>query len=156
MLGSIALALLLAGGPSLPFEVRESFGARVVRIVDGDTLRVLRDHTQVKIRVEGIEHSGARAGLRESRAGVHIAACPPARRDGLRQGQGARRRGRLVARVFVGDVDLSHELVRAGLAWHYKTYSPDATLAREEEEAREARRGLWADKDPVPPWEWRR
>jgi endonuclease YncB( thermonuclease family) len=25
-----------------------------------------------------------------------------------------------------------------------------------EKEAREGRKGLWADPQPVPPWEWRR
>ena len=42
-----------------------------------------------------------------------------------------------------------------GLAWHYVRYSKDARLAAAERDARAARRGLWADKAPVPPWEWR-
>ena len=32
----------------------------------------------------------------------------------------------------------------------------DALVVRAEEDAREAKRGLWADTEPVPPWEWRR
>ncbi|NQT17374.1 MAG: thermonuclease family protein [Planctomycetes bacterium] len=51
---------------------------------------------------------------------------------------------------------LSIELVRNGLAWWYRKYAPkDKQLATLEEEAREAKRGLWADATPVPPWEWR-
>ncbi len=37
----------------------------------------------------------------------------------------------------------------------YRRYSNDQSLSDLEEEARVARRGLWADPEPVPPWEWR-
>lgn len=50
---------------------------------------------------------------------------------------------------------MGSRLVTDGLAWHYLRFSDDATLAEAETEARAARRGLWADKAPVPPWEWR-
>jgi micrococcal nuclease len=46
-------------------------------------------------------------------------------------------------------------MVAEGLAWHFTRYSDDATLADAEGEARTAGRGLWADRDPVPPLEWR-
>jgi endonuclease YncB( thermonuclease family) len=46
-------------------------------------------------------------------------------------------------------------MVADGLAWHYVRYSKDARLAAAEREARAAGEGLWADKAPVPPWEWR-
>jgi endonuclease YncB( thermonuclease family) len=58
--------------------------------------------------------------------------------------------------VYLEDRDISLEMVKDGFAWHYKRYSKEAALADAEKEARKARRGLWADKDPVPPWEWRR
>ena len=66
--------------------------------------------------------------------------------------------GRLVADVILPDGrNLNRELVRAGLAWWYRRYAPhDAELEALEAEARAARRGLWADPHPVPPWEWRR
>lgn len=41
------------------------------------------------------------------------------------------------------------------LGW-YRKYSKDTSLVELEEEARRARRGLWQDKEPVPPWEWRK
>jgi hypothetical protein len=51
--------------------------------------------------------------------------------------------------------NLSRELVRAGLAWWYCKYSTDPILAALELEAYGARRGLWSDPNPIPPWELR-
>ena len=53
--------------------------------------------------------------------------------------------------------NLNHELVRAGLAWWYQYYARRETVLRDlEEEALVAKRGLWSDPQPVPPWEWRK
>ena len=63
----------------------------------------------------------------------------------------------------IGDVTLSdgtnvnHTLVKDGWCWWYRKYAPgDMVLEGLEHEAREARKGLWADPQPVPPWEWRK
>jgi hypothetical protein len=68
------------------------------------------------------------------------------------------RYSRLVGEVLLPDGrSLNQELVRAGLAWWYRQYAPqDTTLAQLEAEAQTAKRGLWADAHPVPPWEWRK
>lgn len=46
-------------------------------------------------------------------------------------------------------------MVADGMAWHYARYSKDAGPADAESDARAAGRGLWSDREPVPPWEWR-
>ncbi len=66
------------------------------------------------------------------------------------------RYGRTVGVVLLPDGrSLNHELVRAGFAWMYRRYTNDQSLSDLEEEARVARRGLWVDANPIPPWEWR-
>lgn len=65
------------------------------------------------------------------------------------------RYGRIVGRVYVGDIDVSAEQVRRGLAWVYERYATDPSLVPIEAEARADRRGLWVDPAPVPPWEYR-
>jgi endonuclease YncB( thermonuclease family) len=48
-------------------------------------------------------------------------------------------------------------MVKAGLAWHFKQYAKkDTDLATAEQEAREAKRGLWQHNNPTPPWEFRK
>jgi endonuclease YncB( thermonuclease family) len=53
--------------------------------------------------------------------------------------------------------NLNREIVQAGFAWWYRQYARhDKELERLEGEAKAAKRGLWVDKDPMPPWEFRR
>lgn len=42
------------------------------------------------------------------------------------------------------------------LAWHYKEYSDDETLAELEDKARVSKLGLWAEPNALPPWEFRK
>lgn len=66
------------------------------------------------------------------------------------------RYGRMVGEVFLpGGKSLNRELVKLGMAWWYRKYSTDASIGALEDQASAAKRGLWADPDPVPPWEWR-
>src|SRR4029078_6017936 len=68
---------------------------------------------------------------------------------------------RLVGNVFVDGKDVGLELVRAGLAWHYKDYEHEQTdearaqYAIAEVRARSARLGLWQDRNALAPWEYR-
>lgn len=63
------------------------------------------------------------------------------------------RYGRRVGEIFVDGQAFSQQLVRAGLAWWNPRYtSNDPTLRRLQVEARAAKRGLWSDARPVPPW----
>ena len=68
---------------------------------------------------------------------------------------------RFVGKVLMSGQDVGLEQLRAGLAWHCDRYQHDQTprereaYAQAEEEAQEAHRGLWADDDPISPWDWR-
>lgn len=66
------------------------------------------------------------------------------------------RYGRTVARIMCDEQDASEQLVRSGMAWVFDRYVTDRGLYRLQDEARAARRGLWGDSGPVPPWEWRK
>jgi hypothetical protein len=68
------------------------------------------------------------------------------------------RYGRTVAEIILPDGrNLNQEIVRAVLAWWYEHYAKHDLVLRDlEREARAAKRGLWVDAQPVPPWEWRK
>jgi endonuclease YncB( thermonuclease family) len=47
-------------------------------------------------------------------------------------------------------------MLKASFAGWYRKYAPkDKELEALESEAREAKRGLWVDPDPVPTWDYR-
>ena len=71
-------------------------------------------------------------------------------------GGGLDRYGRTVAHVTCNGTDANAEQVRAGLAWVFDRYVIDRRLYSLQDEARVAHRGLWADAQPVAPWEWRK
>ena len=47
-------------------------------------------------------------------------------------------------------------MLKAGFAWHYKYYDKTPAYAKAEAEARAAKRGLWQDKNPIEPYEYRK
>lgn len=63
---------------------------------------------------------------------------------------------RVVGRVTCAGVDANAAQVRRGMAWVYDRYVKDKMLYRLQDEARGVGRGLWADRDPIPPWDWRK
>ena len=133
------------------------FLARVVEVVDGDTLQVMRtEGGTIKVRLDGIDcpEKGQRYG-KEARRLAHRLSYG---RVVLIESRGVGRYGRTIGDVILpGGVNLNHELVRAGACWWYRRYAEEnVALKRLEGEAREAKRDLWANPKPVPPWGWRR
>ncbi|MBX9877597.1 MAG: thermonuclease family protein [Candidatus Obscuribacterales bacterium] len=71
---------------------------------------------------------------------------------------GKDRYGRTIGTVLLPDGrSLNKELVRTGLAWWYSKYAPnDTELDQLQLQARETKKGLWSDSNPIPPWEFRK
>jgi micrococcal nuclease len=63
--------------------------------------------------------------------------------------------GRTVAVVNCGGVEVNRAQVERGMAWVYTKYNNDLPLLAIESQAKQSRKGLWADKSPTPPWEFR-
>jgi endonuclease YncB( thermonuclease family) len=155
VVATLAVASLLATrGAAVPAgtELR----GKVVKLHDGDSFELLRrSRTTVGVRVFGIDCPergqpwGARAksftaGLIGNAEVVVVV-------------KDVDRYGRTVGDVVLADGrHLSHELLRAGLAWYYRRYDDDPELAKLEAEARAARRGLWSEPHPVAPWTYRK
>jgi endonuclease YncB( thermonuclease family) len=134
----------------------DQFTGKVVGIADGDTISVLHEGKAVKVRLHGVDTpEKAQAFGTQARKFTGDLVF---QRDVTVVVHTTDRYGRLVGEVMLPDGrSLGHELVRAGLAWWYRQYAPnDTTLAQLEAEARTAKRGLWADAHPVPPWQWRK
>jgi endonuclease YncB( thermonuclease family) len=127
---------------------------KVVRIRDGDSIVVLEGSVQVEVRLHGVD--APELGQAYGRRAKSFAGDLSFGRQVEVQPRGKDAYDRTLAEVVLPDGrSLNRELVSAGLAWWYRKYADDADLASREREARAARRGLWADRNPVPPWEFR-
>ena len=59
-------------------------------------------------------------------------------------------------KIYAPDrMNINQFMVRAGAAWVYEQYNTDPVQPVLQNEARQQKRGLWSDADPVPPWIWR-
>lgn len=145
----------------------------MVGVTDGDTVTVLDASREThKIRLAGIDSPEKKqpfGGKAKQSLSTLLYAKPVqiewAKRD---------RYGRIIGKVLVAragvpcpappcanEIDAGLAQIEAGLAWHYKKYEKEQSpedreaYALAETEARSRRNGLWADPDPMPPWEWR-
>ena len=127
----------------------------VVAIADGDTLTVLnQDSQQVKVRLAEIDAPERRQPF-GTRSRQSLGELCHEKRAEVRVVDVDRYK-RVVGRVSCEGVDANAAQVRRGLAWVYDRYAKDENLYRLQDEARSAGRGLWSDREPVAPWEWRR
>jgi endonuclease YncB( thermonuclease family) len=136
-------------------QTRELYG-RVVDITDGDTVKLLKeDNTTVKIRVANIDCPERKQPF-STKAKQFTSDAIFSKRVKI-QVLKTDRYGRLVANIiYDGGLNLCEELLKAGMAWHYKRYSKDKYLQKLENVARLKKVGLWQDPKAVAPWEWRR
>ncbi len=148
---TVFLLLLVAAFPALSAPVQ--YG-KVVKIADGDTLTILVDKQQHKIRLSDIDTSERKQpfGTRAKQALSDVVFGKQVRVVELT----VDRYGRIVGRVNVSGTDVNRELVVRGFAWVYRKYSNDAELLRLEADAKRKGLGLWAESTPIPPWDWRR
>ena len=146
---------------ALSFPARaDSLTGRVVRVADGDTITVLdANNQQHKLRLSGIDAPEIKQAYGQA-SRKHLAALI-AGKTVLAEWYKRYKYGRTVTKVLLNGQDVCLDQIKAGMAWHYKKYETEQTLkdrhsyAEAEQVAREAKRGLWQDKEPVPPWEWR-
>jgi endonuclease YncB( thermonuclease family) len=64
--------------------------------------------------------------------------------------------GRILGTIYYQGKDINLQQVKDGYAWVYRHYSKKQDYIKEEEKARQERKGLWADKNPINPYDFRR
>ena len=148
---SILLNLVLANA-----IFAADFTGPVVSVLDGDTIEVLNNQRPERIRLSGIDcpEKDQAYGKKAKQA---ASALVFGKKVTLKI-HGKDKYGRTLADVLLPDAStVNHELVKAGWCWWYRKYAPgDTELELLETEARDAKKGLWADPAPIPPWVYRK
>lgn len=146
--GVIAFAGAQQADPPKPFT------GKVVSIADGDTITVLLDKQQHRIRLSGIDapESGQAFGTKAKKnLGDKVFG-----QEVKIEWKERDRYKRIIGEVYLGDRRICLEMISEGYAWHFTRYSKDVDLAKAEKEAKDAKKGLWTDPNPIPPWEYRK
>jgi endonuclease YncB( thermonuclease family) len=143
------LTLLLAGAAG------DDYAARVLRVMDGDTLRVATATAQYTIRLRTVDAPELAQPYGPAAAAAAAALCQ--NKDLTIRPNNQDPYGRTVATVILPDEStLQDHLLDAGLAWWYRAYEPrDRNAKARQNAARAARVGLWQDPFPTPPWTFR-
>ena len=137
--------------PSLAFSLE----GEVIEVFDGDTILVLSEGEEVKVRLycidapELLQPYGrtAKDFLSRLLLGKNVKV----------KERGTDQYGRVLGEVFLnGGISVNEELVKSGMAWVYKKYCKIPSYFALEKTARENRVGLWEDENPIPPWEYRK
>ena len=153
--------LAVAAGLIAPFSQAEVdnnhavLAGVVVGVIDGDTADIRLESGMIRIRLHAIDapESGqphgkaAKAALSDLIYGKAVEV-EPYEQD---------RYDRLVARVWLDDLDVNAEMLRTGNAWTYRRYVDDPAYCTYKQAPRDLGRGLWRlpANQRVAPWEWR-
>ena len=133
-----------------------SWPAKVVSVADGDTIKVLRDGRQVKVRLYGIDSPEKGQAFGQQAQGL-TAALVAGRKVDVEQ-KDVDRYGRIVGLVTVDGQILNELVIQNGYAWVYRQHCQEKFCSdwfRSESAARQEKKGMWQDSVVVPPWEWR-
>ena len=151
----VLIAINIAGCKNA--EVNEPVAAvvgKVVKVVDGDTLHIYSNKGTYIIHLSGID-APERGQAYGKRAKEHLEFLV-AGKQVIAIVESKDRYGRYVASVKVQSKDVCAEMLSAGYAWHYKQYDNNKYYDELQREAKKAKRGLWLDKKPQAPWEYRK
>jgi endonuclease YncB( thermonuclease family) len=166
----LLLCLLLCGIPVA--AQAEKFIGRVIVVIDGDTVLVAGHGHPLKIRLADIDapEKSQDFGMASRDALMRMVLHKRVEVDTL----AIDKYGRTVALLKDGKLNVNGEMVRRGMAWAaigwrhsrraptgvplagaYSRFHSDRRYLALQQEAQQAKRGLWQQADPVPPWQWR-
>jgi len=150
------------------FAHGEEFTAKVIEVLDGDTVLVVRPGGLLKVRLAEIDapevaHAGMGGQPPNSQKAQAFGADSAQSLSGMVMGKQVKftsqtmdQYGRMVAHLSIDGLDVNAEQIRRGMAWEYSNFHSNKALIALQNEAKQALRGLWAQSDPMPPWEWRK
>ncbi len=155
---SLVVGWLICPGPAAaappPRPAQQGWSGKVTAVPEAAALEVSHDGRSESLRLAGVAPPEKNQPWgRQAQEFVETAAlgqCVTV------EPQGQDHKQRHLAHIILPDGrDLGAEMIKDGLAWHYRRWSKNPLLGDLEKDARDEKRGLWSDPDPVAPWDWR-
>lgn len=129
---------------------------KVVAVLDGDTVTVLDDldKARFRIRLSGIDAPEKKQALGTA-AKKHLSDMIFGKMVSVRFKE-IDRYGRIVGTIWIDGEDINRRMLRDGMAWHYSHFDKTPEYAAAERMARHEKRGLWIERNPVNPHQFRK
>ena len=139
---------------SLPIQSKTLKG-KIVRVSDGDTIVLLDStNTQHRIRLDGIDCP--EKGQPFGRKATDFAKELTLGKTIVVEWEKKDRYNRILGVVYADNINVNKELLKNGLAWHYKHFNNDQELADLEQQAKDKKLNIWSEKNPIEPYKWRK
>ena len=147
----ITSLLLILSFSSYAGEILEG---RVVGVHDGDTVTLLMEgNHQIKVRLAQIDAPELdQAFGQQSKKTLSEMVFNKTIKV---EKETMDKYGRTVGTLFIEGINANKEQIKLGMAWVYRKYLHDQTFLSLEENAYQAKLGLWADANPMAPWDYR-
>ena len=127
---------------------------KVVSVTDGDTIKILTKSKRLyKIRLNCID-APERSQAFGKKSKANLSKLVAGRVVDIEYKK-TDRYGRILGTVFINNQDMNLIQIKDGYAWVYRRYCKRADYYKAEEYARNRKLGLWYDKYPLPPWDFR-
>jgi len=137
-------------------NLKEQYSGYVINVLDGDSVVILDDNKQqLNIRLGEIDAPEYDQPF--GNQAKEVLAELVLNKTVVIKSQVVDKYGRIVGRIYIGQTDVSSELVKKGLAWVYRKYATDKSLYQLEDSAKQANTGLWSlpEAERIEPWVWR-
>ncbi|WP_291952766.1 thermonuclease family protein [Campylobacter sp.] len=136
----------------LNYDTNLYIQAKVVEVIDGDTIKVIIKQKESKIRLFGIDAPEKNQAY--GQISKKFLSAIVLNKEVTLSIKDEDKYGRILAIVYLNDKDINQIMVKNGYAWAYEYYS-DLYL-NVQNIAKSAKKGLWEDKNPIEPYKWRK
>lgn len=152
MVSSIKILFVVAATILTAPIMAATLSCRVISVTDGDTIRCLdSSQQQYRIRFAGIDAPESKQAF--GKQAKQTLSSMIYQKNVKIDVSSTDRYGRSIGTVYLSTEDINRKMVASGYAWAYRQYS--TKYVADETMARSKKLGLWRDKNPVAPWQFR-
>lgn len=132
------------------------YSVKVIAISDGDTFKgITQDKIEIRFRLQGID-APEKGQPFSNKSKEKLSELIYGKRVGIKVHTKHDKYGRPVVYVYTPEgLDAGSEMLKAGMAWHFKKYDNSDIYSRLEQIARNQKVGLWQYDNPISPWDYK-
>ena len=136
----------------------DEYEAIVLKVIDGDTIYIKSEKGRKKVRLRYIDAPEIKQPYGDM-ARIFLDNELDDKRITVNSDY-KDRYGRDIGDIYVYNkneaIYINAKLIKSGNAWVYKTYRENTYLMNLENFAKDNKLGLWKDKSPIKPWDFRK